>query len=225
MPEDGIVHVYMGVQGEEGFPHEGTINFVNNQVNSTTGSISVRGVFPNPKPEHGAPTVVAWHVRGAWRCRSANRIDRSSLLTAQSGSDQGLKFVYVVDAENRANSAASRPVHCKMTACVSSRAASRPTNGSSSGRFQQVRARMEIRPERIPMPTMPRPTIQESTPPKSPSKAADQQPAKENSGSKDRSGSRTPANKKRIRPAPTFRETAADRAAPTARTHGDERPR
>ena len=45
--------MFMGLQGEDGFPHEGTINFVNNQVNPTTGSILVRGVFPNPKPEGG----------------------------------------------------------------------------------------------------------------------------------------------------------------------------
>ena len=63
MPEDGIVPVYMGLQGEDGYPHEGTIDFVNNQVNSTTGSISVRGVFPNPKPDDGRAAAVAGHVR------------------------------------------------------------------------------------------------------------------------------------------------------------------
>jgi multidrug efflux system membrane fusion protein len=47
------VPVFMGLQGEPGFPHEGTINFVNNQLNPTTGSILVRGVFPNPKPSGG----------------------------------------------------------------------------------------------------------------------------------------------------------------------------
>ncbi len=46
--------VHMGLQGEEGFPHQGTIDFVNNQVNSATGSIAVRGVFENAKPEGGA---------------------------------------------------------------------------------------------------------------------------------------------------------------------------
>ena len=45
--------VFMGLQGEDGFPHKGTINFVNNQVNPTTGSILVRGVFPNPEPKGG----------------------------------------------------------------------------------------------------------------------------------------------------------------------------
>src|SRR5439155_12912647 len=37
--------VFMGLQGEEGFPHQGVINFLNNQVNSATGSLSVRGIF------------------------------------------------------------------------------------------------------------------------------------------------------------------------------------
>ena len=47
--------VLMGLQGEPGYPHRGTVNFINNQVNPTTGSISVRGNFPNPKPTGGAP--------------------------------------------------------------------------------------------------------------------------------------------------------------------------
>ena len=55
--------VFMGLQGEEGFPHEGTINFVNNQVNPTTGSILVRGVFPNPLPKGGHRLLIAGHVR------------------------------------------------------------------------------------------------------------------------------------------------------------------
>src|SRR5207244_11009707 len=51
--QNGVVPVLRGLQGEDGYPHTGTINFVNNQVNPTTGSISVRGIFPNPKPEVG----------------------------------------------------------------------------------------------------------------------------------------------------------------------------
>ena len=41
--------VLLGLQNEDDkFPHTATIDFVNNQVNSTTGSITVRGVFANP---------------------------------------------------------------------------------------------------------------------------------------------------------------------------------
>ena len=57
------IPVLMGLQGEDGFPHKGTINFVNNQVNPTTGSIAVRGVFPNPKPTGGTRLLSPGHVR------------------------------------------------------------------------------------------------------------------------------------------------------------------
>ena len=39
--------VALGLANEEGFPHQGTINFVDNQVNPRTGTLRVRGVFPN----------------------------------------------------------------------------------------------------------------------------------------------------------------------------------
>ena len=56
---EGKLPVYMGMQGEEGYQHEGTLNFVNNQVNPATGSILVRGVFPNPVPESGTTPLVS----------------------------------------------------------------------------------------------------------------------------------------------------------------------
>ena len=64
LPDKGSkIPVSWRLQGEDGFPHQGTINFVNNQVNPTTGSILVRGVFPNPLPKAGRPAVIAGHVR------------------------------------------------------------------------------------------------------------------------------------------------------------------
>ena len=63
VPQRGQVPVMMGLQGEEGFPHQGMINFVNNQVNPTTGSITWRGVFPNPEAADWLSAVVARHVR------------------------------------------------------------------------------------------------------------------------------------------------------------------
>ena len=88
------------MQGEEGFPHQGTINFVNNQVNPTTGSILVRGVFPNPLPKGGhrllSPGMFV-------RIRLPIGQPHPALLVIDRavGSDQGLKYVYVLDAENK----------------------------------------------------------------------------------------------------------------------------
>src|SRR3984893_16834553 len=39
--------VSLGLATDEGFPNHGTINFVDNQVNPKTGTLRLRGVFPN----------------------------------------------------------------------------------------------------------------------------------------------------------------------------------
>src|SRR5262249_17916615 len=39
--------VALGLATEEGFPHQGTIDFEDNQVNPKTGTLRLRGVFPN----------------------------------------------------------------------------------------------------------------------------------------------------------------------------------
>ncbi|MGA2065073.1 MAG: efflux RND transporter periplasmic adaptor subunit [Thermoguttaceae bacterium] len=48
-PADGDIAVLLGFQNEDGFPHKGTVNFVDNQVNSTTGSITMRAKFANSR--------------------------------------------------------------------------------------------------------------------------------------------------------------------------------
>src|SRR5258705_13062030 len=40
--------VRVGLASETGFPHSGTVNFVNNQVDAATGTIKVRATVPNP---------------------------------------------------------------------------------------------------------------------------------------------------------------------------------
>ena len=37
--------VLLGLANEEGYPHRGTINFVDNQINPRTGTLRLRGVF------------------------------------------------------------------------------------------------------------------------------------------------------------------------------------
>lgn len=42
------VPVFFGLLDEEGYPHEGTLDFASLGVAPTTGTLQVRGVFPNP---------------------------------------------------------------------------------------------------------------------------------------------------------------------------------
>jgi RND family efflux transporter MFP subunit len=41
--------VFMGVFGEKGHPHQGKIDYGENRVDAETGTIQLRGVFPNPE--------------------------------------------------------------------------------------------------------------------------------------------------------------------------------
>lgn len=45
--EKAEIPVGLGRATENGFPHRGTISFVDNHVNPRTGTLCVRGVFPN----------------------------------------------------------------------------------------------------------------------------------------------------------------------------------
>ena len=93
--------VALGLATEDGFPHQGTIDFEDNQVNPKTGTLRVRGVFPN-KDELLSPGLFA-RVRVP-----IGRAHRALLLADRAlDTDQGQKVVYVV---NEKNEVVSRPV-------------------------------------------------------------------------------------------------------------------
>jgi RND family efflux transporter MFP subunit len=100
-PRDGGYPVSLGLANEEGHPHQGTINFVDNQVNPKTGTIRLRGVFPN-KQEHLLPGFFARVRVPIGRRRRALLVTDRALDT-----DQGQKVLYVV---NEHNEVVSRPV-------------------------------------------------------------------------------------------------------------------
>jgi RND family efflux transporter MFP subunit len=84
----------LGLANEDGFPHEGTIDFVDNQVNPKTGTIRVRGRFPN-KEEVLLPGYFA-------RVRLRIGKPHSGFLVFDRAldTDQGRKILYVVDDKN-----------------------------------------------------------------------------------------------------------------------------
>jgi RND family efflux transporter MFP subunit len=45
---DARIPTYLGLANEEAFPHPGVVDFVDNKVSTTTGTLVGRGVFPNP---------------------------------------------------------------------------------------------------------------------------------------------------------------------------------
>jgi multidrug efflux system membrane fusion protein len=153
LPKDNSLTVLMGLQGEEGFPHQGTINFVNNQVNPTTGSILVRGVFANPRPEGGQRLLSPGMFV---RIRLPIGLPHPALLVHDRaiGSDQGIKFVYVLDADNKVQTRRVSTGALQEDGLRVIDEGLKPDDWVVVGGLQQVRPRTTARPERIPMPTL-----------------------------------------------------------------------
>ena len=93
-PRDGEFPVSLGLANEKGHPHKGTINFVENQVNPKTGTIRLRGVFPN-KDQILLPGLFA-------RIRTPIGRPHQALLVSERAldTDQGQKVLYVVNDKN-----------------------------------------------------------------------------------------------------------------------------
>jgi RND family efflux transporter MFP subunit len=93
--------VLLGLANEDGFPHRGTINFVDNQVDPRTGTLRLRGVFAN-KDELLSPGYFV-------RVRLPIGEPHQALLVNERAleSNQGQRILYVV---NEQNEVVSRPV-------------------------------------------------------------------------------------------------------------------
>jgi RND family efflux transporter MFP subunit len=145
-PRDGGYPVSLGLANEEGHPHQGTINFRDNQVNPKTGTIRARGVFPN-KQEHLLPGFFA-RVRVP-----IGRRHRALLVSDRAlDTDQGQKVLYVV---NDNNEVVSRPV--RLGALHDG--LREITDGLKPGEWvivnglQQVRPGITVEPKVVDMPT------------------------------------------------------------------------
>jgi membrane fusion protein, multidrug efflux system len=145
--------VLMGLQDEDGFPHAGTIDFINNQVNPTTGSITVRGVFSNPILSKGVRLLSPGMFV---RIRLPIGAQHPALLVIDRAisSDQGLKYVYVVDAQNNVQyrRVTTGPLQENGLRVVQSGLKSE--DWVAVGALQQVRPGMNVRPDQTAMPTL-----------------------------------------------------------------------
>ncbi len=72
--QEGGIPVLMALQSETDFPHRGVVDFVNNQVNPNTGSLSVRGRLCESQARPVASVSCRRGCSCACGCRSANPI-------------------------------------------------------------------------------------------------------------------------------------------------------
>jgi RND family efflux transporter MFP subunit len=145
-PSDGGYPVSLGLANEEGHLHQGTINFLDNQVNPRTGTMRWRGVFPN-KEQVLQPGLFGRVRVPIGRAHQALLVSERALDT-----DQGQKILYVV---NDKNEVVSRPVrlgalHDGLREITDGL---RPGERVIVNGLQQVRPGATVEPQLVPMPT------------------------------------------------------------------------
>src|SRR6266446_755150 len=94
-PRDMDIPAEMGLADETGFPRKGHIDFVDNRVDPTTGTLRARGVFPNEDHSLSPGFFARLRVPGSGKYPALLIPDRAL------ASDQSQKFVYVVNAEKK----------------------------------------------------------------------------------------------------------------------------
>src|SRR5580704_9041384 len=97
--EKTVIPIFMGLTTDKGYPYKGTIDFLENRINPATGTIRTRGTFPNPKPPVGRRVLESGLFA---RVRVPIGKAKNALLVTDRaiGTDQGRKFVYVVNSKN-----------------------------------------------------------------------------------------------------------------------------
>ena len=88
--------VRVGLANEDGYPHAGTVDFIDNQIDSRTGTIRTRAVLPNGDRAFTPGLFARVQVEGTAEF-DALLIDDRAVLT-----DQDRKYVYVLGPNNTA---------------------------------------------------------------------------------------------------------------------------
>ncbi|MCG4453096.1 efflux RND transporter periplasmic adaptor subunit [Pseudomonas sp. MMS21-TM103] len=89
--------VYLGLSNEEGHPHLGQLDFIDNQVNPETGTIRGRAVFDNAA---GAFTPGLY---ARLKLVGSSLYDATLIKDEAVGTDLGKKYVLVLGADNSVN--------------------------------------------------------------------------------------------------------------------------
>jgi len=86
--------VFLGRQNDQGYPFAGTIDFVDNEIDPDTGTILVRGTFPNPDLKLTPGMFV--------RLRVPQQVRSDAILVEERaiGTDMSGKYVLVVGKDN-----------------------------------------------------------------------------------------------------------------------------
>ncbi|EMF4382338.1 multidrug efflux RND transporter periplasmic adaptor subunit SdeA, partial [Serratia marcescens] len=93
---DERLPVKVGLVGEDGTPHQGLVDFTDNQLNAGTGTIRMRALLDNRERRFTPGLFARVQMPGSAEF-NAMLIDDKAVMT-----DQNRKFVYIVDKDGKA---------------------------------------------------------------------------------------------------------------------------
>ena len=142
---NGKVPILIGLSDEDGYPHPGTVNFVDNRVDPNTGTMWMRGIFV--KPSRTLAPGMFIRVRFP-----VSEPHRATLVAEQAiSTDQGQKFVYVIGEGNKAEYRQVQVGRLHDGLRVIKDGLKPGEHVVVSG-LQRVRANTEVIPKEVPMP-------------------------------------------------------------------------
>ncbi len=94
------VNVKVGLANEEGYPHDGKLEFVDNQLDPQTGGVRMRAVFDNTDKTLVPGLFARVQLQGG---NGSSALTQAVMINERAiGTDQSRKFVYVINAESKA---------------------------------------------------------------------------------------------------------------------------
>jgi len=143
--KDLKIPIQVALEGEAGYPHKGVIDFVDNKVNPSTGTIQARGVLSNSSGlfQDGMRARVRVEVSEPYQ---------AVLVTERAiGTEQGRKFLYVVNDKNTVErrdvtlGRLNEGLQVVQTGL-------KPGEWVIVNGIQRVREGVKVEPQRVPMP-------------------------------------------------------------------------
>jgi RND family efflux transporter MFP subunit len=136
--------IYLGLANEEGYPHLGYMDFVDNKLDPATGTIRARAVFDNKERLFTPGLFARLKLVGSGKFKAVLINDRAV------GTDQNQKFVLVLGAQNKVD---YRPV--KIGRLIEGlrvvKEGLKPGELIVVNGLQRVRPGMPVTPQTVPM--------------------------------------------------------------------------
>lgn len=140
------IPLHLGLGNEKGYPHAGVVDFAESGVDPKTGTLQLRGVFPNPGSVKALLPGLFVRIR-----MPVDRKENALLVTERAtGADQGGRYLLVVNSKNTVEKRSVRMGQHLDGLCVIEEGL-RPDEWVIVNGIQHARSGATVDPERFDM--------------------------------------------------------------------------